>query len=271
MFPGLIQGAELSIAALRTMSHLTDQELQQQVQQHTPLVEMLARNLARKLPSSVDCADLIQDGHVALINSIISTSKKVTEAHFKNYLAMRVRGAMLDGLRVLDHGSRQLRKDMRTVERAMQRLGHLLGRVPLESELAVELGMPLKKYQRMLQDASDYTLISLEDIMDTDLHLNVFCADRDADPLKMLERAALKESLVAAIRGLSAQSGAVLSYYYVEDLKMHQIGKLMQVTEARVSQIHAQAIAELRAKLVDESGAIASLKPRRAARAAVVA
>jgi RNA polymerase sigma factor for flagellar operon FliA len=85
----------------------------------------------------------------------------------------------------------------------------------------------------------------------------------------MLERSSLKESLAGAIRGLSKQSGAVLSYYYVDDLKMHQIGKLMQVTEARVSQIHAQAIVELRAKLMDESGAIASLKPRRTARAAV--
>jgi RNA polymerase sigma factor for flagellar operon FliA len=157
---------------------------------------------------------------------------------------------------------------MRTVERAMQRLGHLLGRVPLEGELAIELGMPLKKYQRMLQEASDYNLISLEDILEMDQHFNVFCADSDADPLGMLERAALKESLAAAIRGLSTQSGTVLSYYYVDDLKMHQIGKLMRVTEARVSQIHAQAIAELRAKLVDESGAIASLKPRRSTRCA---
>ncbi len=250
------------------MSHLTDHELQQQIQQHTPLVELLARNLARKLPASVDCADLIQDGHVALINAILSTSKKITAAHFKNYLALRVQGAMLDGLRVLDHGSRQLRKDMRMVERAMQRLGHLLGRVPMESELAIELGMPLKKYQRMLQEASDYTLISLEDIMELDRYLNVFCADNDADPLGMLERSALKESLALAIRSLSRQSGTVLSYYYVDDLKMHQIGKLMQVTEARVSQIHAHAIAELRAKLADESGAIPSLKPRRTARTA---
>ena len=115
----------------------------------------------------------------------------------------------------------------------------------------------------MLQEASDYNLISLEDIMELDQHLNVLCADSDADPLGMLERSALKESLATAIRGLSKKSGTVLSYYYVDDLKMHQIGKLMQVTEARVSQIHAQAIVELRAKLLDESGSIASLKPRR--------
>jgi RNA polymerase sigma factor for flagellar operon FliA len=258
-----------------TMSNLTDQEMQRQIQLqiqqqirlHTPLVEMLARNLAKKLPSSVDCADLIQDGHVALINAILSTSKKVTAAHFKNYLALRVQGAMLDGLRVLDPGSRQLRKDMRKVERAMQLLGHALGRAPLESELAAELGMPLQRYQRMLQEASDYNLISLDDILELDGDLFSLCADRDVDPLAMLERAALKESLATAICGLSRQSGAVLSHYYVDDLKMHQIGKLMHVSEARVSQIHAQAIAELRAKLVDESGAIASLKPRRTARA----
>ncbi len=250
---------------------MTDHELQEQIQQHTPLVEMLARNLARKLPPCVDCADLIQDGQVALINSILSTSKKVTAAHFKNYLGLRVQGAMLDGLRVLDHGSRQLRKDMRAAERAMQRLSHMLGRVPLESELAVELGMPLKKYQRMLQDASDYSLISLEDIVELDQHFDIVGLDHDADPLGMLERASLKESLAGALRCLSKQSGAVLSYYYVDDLKMHQIGKLMQVTEARVSQIHAQAIVELRARMVDEAGAIASLKPRRTARATATA
>ena len=58
----------------------------------------------------------------------------------------------------------------------------------------------------------------------------------------------------------------MLYCYYVEDLKMHQIGLRLQVSEARVSQIHAQAIALLRAKLVDDSGAMPMLKPRRSAR-----
>jgi RNA polymerase sigma factor for flagellar operon FliA len=252
------------------MSIFTDYELQRQVQQHTPLVEVLARALARKLPANVDCADLIQDGQVALINAILSKSKEVNAEHFKNYLAMRVQGAMLDGLRAMDHGSRQLRKEMRAVERAIQRLGHLLGRMPIESELAIELGMPLKKYQRMLQEASDYRLISLEDIVEMDPHSDIFFGSSDADPLGVLERGSLKQSMAAAMQGMSKQNGSVLHYYYVDELKMHQIGKLMRLTEARVSQIHAQAIAELRAKLADESGAIPALKPRRSSRTASV-
>ena len=253
------------------MSKLTDQELLQQVQLHTPLVEKLARNLVRRLPASVDCADLIQDGQVALINAILSNSRKLAAAHFKNYVAMRVQGAMLDGLRVLDHGSRQLRKDMRAVELVIQRLGHQLGRTPLEKEVAAALDLPLKKYQCLLQDASDYTLISLDDIVSPDATLRFLDSERDSDPLVVLERAALRLSLSAALAKLPRQSSAVLHYYYVEDMKMHQIGKKLLITEARVSQIHSHAIAELRAKMSDDSGSMPALKPRRSARTAVCA
>jgi RNA polymerase sigma factor for flagellar operon FliA len=249
------------------MHNISVQELQRQVKEHTPLVEALARNLARKLPAHVDAADLVQDGHVALINSILSTSRKLTSAHFRNYLAMRLHGAMLDGLRELDHGSRQLRKGMRGVELAIQRLGHRLGRMPLEHEVAMELGLSLRKYQRMLQDASDYALISLDDIMEASDVVADPLSHVDSDPLRVLERSALKESLASALKALSKQSSTVLRLYYVDDLKMAEIGLRLQCSEARVSQIHAQAIAELRARLLDGSGLIPVLKPRRSARA----
>jgi RNA polymerase sigma factor for flagellar operon FliA len=175
---------------------------------------------------------------------------------------------MLDGLRVLDHGSRQLRRDMRAVELTIQRLGHQLGRVPLEREVAAALDLPLKKYQSLLQEASDYTLISLDDIVSPNPKQHCFATEVEADPLGVLERSALRDSLAQALAKLSKQSSSVLHYYYVDDMKMHQIGKKMLVTEARVSQIHSQAIAELRAKMVDASGAMPALKPRRSERAA---
>lgn len=253
------------------MSKVSDQELQQQVRLHTPLVEKLARNLVRRLPASVDCDDLIQDGQMALINAILSNSKKLAAAHFKNYVALRVQGAMLDGLRVLDHGSRQLRRDMRAVELTIQRLGHQLGRTPLEKEVAAALDLPLKKYQSLLQEASDYTLISLDDIVFLDPSLQCLATDVETDPLGVLERSALRDTLAQSLGKMSKQSSAMLHYYYVDDMKMHQIGKKMLVTEARVSQIHSQAIAELRARMLDDSGAMPVLKPRRSARAAAAA
>lgn len=247
------------------MPDLTDQELQQAYAQHEPLVERLARSLGRKLPASVDAEDLLQDGRIALINAILSTFKRVTAEHFKNYVALRVQGAMLDGLRNLDHGSRQLRREMRSVELAIQRLGHQLGRAPLEQELATELDMPLQKYQRMLQDAADYSLISLDDLAPFQ-EQPMASASGDSNPLAMLERSELRQSLSLALEGLSEQSRTVLMHYYVDDWKMREIAHKMQVSEARVSQIHTQAIVQLRARMVDASGAIAALKPRRAAR-----
>lgn len=247
------------------MPDLSDQELQQAFAQHAALVEKLARSLGRKLPASVEADDLLQDGHIALINAILSTFKKVTAEHFRNYVALRVQGAMLDGLRSLDQGSRQLRRDMRAVELAMQKLGHQLGRAPLERELAAELDMPLKKYQRMLQDAADYNLISLEDLAPFQ-DIPIASLSSDSNPLAVLERSALRQALAQALEGLPAQCGAVLKHYYVDDLKMHQIGEKLQVSEARVSQIHTQAIAQLRARMVDGNGAMAVLKPRRVAR-----
>jgi RNA polymerase sigma factor for flagellar operon FliA len=248
------------------METLTDQELEQAFQLHAPLVDRLARSLGRKLPASVDADDLIQDGRVALINAILSTYQKLTADHFRNYVALRVQGAMLDGLRAMDHGSRQLRKDMRAVEQAIQKLGHQLGRAPMEHELADALDMPLKRYQRMLQEAADYCLISLEDLGPFD-DLPIPALSGEANPLAMLERASLRHLLSLALAELSEQSSVVLRHYYVDDLKMHEIGGKLGVSEARVSQIHAQAIAHLRARLVDGSGAIPTLKPRRAARA----
>lgn len=249
------------------MHQLTDQEIAQQVKLHTPLVHTLARTLVRRLPASVDCADLIQDGQVALISAILSTSKKITAAHFKNYVTLRIKGAMLDGLRELDQGSRHLRKDMRAVELMIQKLGHELGRMPFESEVAQAMGLPVRKYQRMLQDAADYTVISLDDIVELDQSALLPACHEDADPLGVLERSALRESLLHAVGTLSAQHSTVLRHYYVDEWKMHQIGKKLKLTEARVSQIHAQAIAELRSRLVDDSGSMPVLQPRRSTRA----
>ena len=248
-----------------TMPELTDLELRQVFEQHAPLVDRLARSLGRKLPASVDADDLRQDGHIALINAILSTFTRVSAEHFKNYVMLRVHGAMLDGLRAMDHGSRKLRRDMRAVEQAMQKLGHRLGRAPLERELAAELDMPLRTYQRMLQEAADYSLISLDDLVPSE-DMSVADLGGDSNPLAVLERAALRQQLAKALDGLSAQSTRVMVHYYVDDLKMHEIGKKMQVSEARISQIHTQAIAQLRAGMVDGSGTIAALKPRRSTR-----
>jgi len=118
---------------MRTNDDLSSSGFARLVADKTPVVEKIARNLSRKLPTSVERDDLVQDGMVGLIDAILRWTRETTSSHFDNYVAQRAQGAMLDGLRANDPGSRSLRRAMRAAEQVIQRLGHQKGRPPLES------------------------------------------------------------------------------------------------------------------------------------------
>lgn len=247
---------------------------QQLIRQHAPLVEKIARNMSRSLAACVTYDDLVQDGMVGLIEAILRTSKTTAGVQFERYLTQCAKGAMLDGLRAADPGSRSVRQGMRQVELAVQQLGHRLGRAPRESEVSRELGLTLSKYRRLLQDAHGYSLISIEDL-DASGDLQDYllqCASTQSDPLIVMERAALRLALANAIRTLSRQDQLLLHLYYHEGLRMHEIGTVLSLSEARISQLHTQAIVQLRASFVVDEDPPPVLKPRRKARddAAVV-
>jgi RNA polymerase sigma factor for flagellar operon FliA len=69
------------------------------------------------------------------------------------------------------------------------------------------------------------------------------------DPLANLERQELERVLVEAIADLPETERAVLGLYYYDGLRMKEIGKVLAISESRVSQIHSKAILLLRAKL----------------------
>lgn len=241
---------------------------QRLVQQHVPLVGKIARSMAHGLPSHVLTDDLVQDGVLGLIDAIIRNTRETSGVEFEHYLAQRARGAMLDGLRALDPATRQMRRAMRQVEATIQQLGHRLGRAPQEREVAEAMQMPLDDYRRLLQEAHGYHLVSIDDLdANADLHSYLEqCAGNDTDPLALLERAAFRKALARSLLTLSAQAQELLNLYYVDEQKMREIGAHMGLSEARVSQLHASAIAGLRAHMLDDEQAQQLLQPRRAQR-----
>lgn len=243
---------------------LTRDERDRLVTKYTPLVTAIAKSLLKKLPASVEADDLMQDGFLGLLGAILQSTKTRASGHFQNYVSQRVRGAMLDGLREADHGSRLVRQQMRGVEGAIHRLGHQLGRAPSEGEIAAALSVSLQDYQKLLLDAHGYTLLSLEDFDDTDPEKDFldWCVKTSSDPLAALEREALQRTLLVAISKLSAQEEQVMTLYYEHELTMKVIGKRQKISESRVSQIHTQAIAKLRAAVVVADVKRSLLAPR---------
>lgn len=247
------------------LSHPDDQQL---VRQHSPLVGKIARSLAHGMPPNVLTDDLVQDGMLGLIDAIIRTTRETSGAEFEHYLAQRARGAMLDGLRALDPATRLVRRRMREVEHALQRLGHQLGRAPAEGEVARAMDMALEDYRQLLQQAQGYVLVSLDDLADNagaSAYLEQ-CAGADTDPLALLERSVFRSALAAGLRTLTEQMQQLLNLYYVEEHTMHEVGTRLGLSESRVSQLHASAIAGLRAQLLDAEQSQHLLQPRRVPR-----
>lgn len=221
------------------------------IQQYQPLVRRLAHHMMAKLPPSVEVDDLIQVGLIGL-SEALNRFEASQGVQFETFATQRIRGAMLDELRENDWMSRGLRKSQREIEGALRKLEHQLGRSPLESEVAAELGLALEEYQSLLSKVRGTQLVYLEDLQgsqDDDAYLDRHVADSSADPLNMLRDQRLRAALVAAIESLPEREQFIMSMYYEQDMNLKEIAAVLEVTESRVCQLHSQSIARLRAKM----------------------
>ena len=222
------------------------------IKQYQPLVRRLAYHMMAKLPPSVEVDDLIQVGLIGLADAL--TRFEATQGvQFETFATQRIRGAMLDELRENDWMSRGSRKSQKEIEVAIRKVEHKMGRTPMESEIAAELGMSLTDYQSLLGKVRGTQLMYLEDMSgrneDDDTYLDRHVADPASDPLNMLRDQKLREALVAAIKLLPEREQYIMSMYYEQDMNLKEIAAVLEVTESRVCQLHSQSIARLRAKM----------------------
>lgn len=223
---------------------------QQYVTQYAPLVKRIAHHMMAKLPASVEVDDVIQTGMLGLLDAV----NRYDDSHgaqFETYAAQRIRGAILDGLRQADWLPRSLRRDLRSIESAIRKLSQRLGRAPRELEVASEMGLALLDYQKMLQEARGYQLISLEDFSspDGENEIDHQVEDRSRGPMEALQDRRLREQLVKGIENLPEREKMVMGLYYEEEMNFREIGETLGVSESRVCQLHTQAIARLRSQM----------------------
>lgn len=219
--------------------------------EHVGLVKALACRLAQRLPPSVEVADLIGVGVVGLIEAA-QRYRPSTGVPFDAFARQRLRGAMLDALRELDWAPRSVRKLRRQHDEAIARLRHELGREPDEAEIAGAMGLSGDQYIRALDDVRHLELgvVKQLDAPGPDgTPLLELCIDPDEGPEARIERAELRRHLAGALQELPDRERQLLALYYDEELTMAEIGKVLGVSESRVSQLRTLALSRLRASL----------------------
>jgi len=223
----------------------------QLISEYLPYVKRIVQRLAVHLPSTVDIDDLMNVGVIGLIQAVDRYDPR-RDNKFMTYAIFRIKGAVLSELRARDFLSRSNRRKIRELESAYQRLEQKLGREVDDKEIAQELGIELEQVYRTKQ-MSSISFISLEELgvssKDEKEKLMSFLTNNEDDALNLTKLKELKEALAEAIEQLSEKERLVISLYYLDELTMKETGKVLGITESRVSQIHSQAILHLRSKL----------------------
>jgi RNA polymerase sigma factor for flagellar operon FliA len=217
-----------------------------------PQVRYLARRIHERLPRHVPLDDLVHAGVIGLIDALnkFDHSKRV---QFGSYAKFRIRGAILDSLREMDWGPRELRRKARRVEEAQRKLSLDLSRAPTEVEVAAELNLDLREFQHLLGELDGLEIGSLHlespwDGKEEDLCDYLPNAPEDT-PFFRCMRSEMKELLARAVADLPEKEQQVLALYYFEELTMKEVGAALGIGESRVSQIHSLAVVRLRARL----------------------
>ncbi len=211
------------------------------VLQYAPLVKYVAGRLRTRMPDSVDPDDLVSDGVLGLMDAI-ERFEPARGLSFQTFAVPRIRGAIIDGMRSMDFVPRSVRDKLRLVHRAQVTLEERLGRVPEDTEVAREVGIPVQQ----LRDLSRQANSNHANLDDFDLADELSSA---AD--HKVEQGDTNASLMRVVDQLAERDQVIIALYYFEGLTLAEIGQVLGVTESRVSQVHRRATSTLRQKLVE--------------------
>jgi RNA polymerase sigma factor for flagellar operon FliA len=202
------------------------------------------RNMYEKY---ADSEDIINEATIALMGAIESFDPD-KNVKFETYASIKVRGAVIDYIRRQDIVPRNVRRFAREYDKAFAELFTRLDREPTDGEMAEFMKLPRNKYENFVAKSAAAQTLSFEDLV---INNNFDIPDEASeDGLWSAEASLYREEkmkyLAEAIASLRDKERLVITLYYYEKLKFTDIGEVLEVSESRVCQIHAQAVAKMK-------------------------
>jgi len=238
---------------IQNRKEFSEEEKERIVKDFLPFIKYTAYRLAWRLPPQLTVEDLMSVGIVGLLDAL--SRYREEEGKINTFVEYRIKGAMLDELRAQDWIPKSMKKKIATVEKAYLELEGEIGRLPEPDEVAERLNITLDEYYKILQGAHSGITLRFEEFRrnmaaESGIDLEESIPDPNAKtPLEICEDNRKKELLADLIDKLPEKEKIILSLYYWEEMTMKEIGKVLNLTEGRICQLHNQALIRLKAKL----------------------
>ena len=231
---------------------------------YAPMVRYIASRKLRELPTHCDLDDLASAGLVALLEAV-DRFDPVKGASFEQYAWTRVAGALVDELRKQDWASRSVRREGRRIEQARDAFFARHGSCPTEGELAAELDTTVEGLRATLEDIERSDVASLnapargaDDAAPVEIGETIQATEGEHEPERTVLGADRSAAMRTAIARLSERERNVLSLVHVQELPGAEIGRMLGVSESRVSQILSGIRSKLRYQLATYDTAAAA-------------
>jgi RNA polymerase sigma factor for flagellar operon FliA len=240
----------LNTVALRAYSSQKTQSITaEQITDLLPMVRRIVHRVITYLKPPLSFEDLVSAGTVGLVKAAHDFDPSY-EVEFKTYAYTKIKGAILDELRSWSFVPANLNKQIRSARQMAQKITEQTGTPPTEAQLAEKLGITVDKLYQTLESARAQHFVSIDAIEENTPALGeLLTTAGTAAPVLQLERAELVDKLTEAIQHLSKRQRQIILLYYQQHLTMKQIARVFNITEPRVSQLHASALFNLSVKL----------------------
>lgn len=225
----------------------------QQIETYLPLVKRVAGRLAISLPAHVEEDDLVGYGVFGLLDAV-EKFDPARGVKFETYATLRIRGAILDGLRTMDWVPHSARQRVRTVRDAFVTLEGELGRPANTEEAAEFLKVNVRDVEEILKQGQMLMLTSFDEMLGGEdgegnlSPLQNLIDDSATEAFDRIEKEEQKRMLAEAVAKLPEKEQLVLALYYQEELTLKEIAKVMSLSESRICQLHSQAMVRLRGR-----------------------
>ena len=226
-------------------SNQQDADIERLVTEFAPLIRRIAEQIKYKCPPGIDIDDLIQCGVIGLLQAKNEFQDNMG-ATFTTYASLKIRYAIYQGLRTHSGMTRDISQYIKKINRVVEDLEKAFKSTKHQNIMS-ELAVTEQEYHKMHQQINAQKTVSLDALDES----NGFIVKDDDNPQQLFLNEERTTHLKESIQRLTKREQMILAMYYNEFLSLREIGEILGITEARVSQIHSQLLDKLKPALQD--------------------
>ena len=209
------------------------------------LVKKIAWHYHGRVKNIIEIDDLIQIGMLGLVTAAENFIEK-PGVTFSSYARIRIKGEIVDFLRKNSNLCRSTIVNKQKFDKSFEKLQKNLNRDPHDNELVKELNIDMNELHKWKEAFAANKLENLDAVYD---EFSIWFLSKENDPEEKFNELELRDALLNALKKLEKVEALVIHLYYVEELNVYEIAKILELTNGRISQIKSLAIKKLRSEI----------------------